>query len=189
MAKHDEVAEALGPTLSECTRAILDTVTMSDLFDCAAGDLVEQRGGIIPHTGDDEPTNADKRAYDVAFFDVLDAVLANLRVTWGGYYNTFKYVRKLHVHCDVIHPESHLVLAEPGDVFVLPNPVAAHILDVAEAHPDHYYTYTDEDGQTLIARAGLPTHKVWQPTDPDQLLRAGKKLGAAINAMRDEEPQ
>lgn len=185
--KHDEVAEALGPdTLSECTRALLECATMGDLFDCAAGDLVEQRGYTIPCTGDAAPSDDEKAAYDAAFFDVLDVVLANVRTTWGGYYHTLKWdppKHKLHIYCDVIHPESGEVLAEPGDVFVLPNPVVAHILAVAEAHPNHYYTYNDEDGQTGVWHAE-PAQ--WQPTDHNQLLRACRELTKALDTIRDE---
>lgn len=65
--------------------------------------------------------------------------------------HTSQVVRKLHIRCDVVHPETGEVLAEADDVFVLPNPVAEHILAVAKAHPHVYYVYTDEDGQTLIA--------------------------------------
>lgn len=43
---------------------------------------------------------------------------------------------KLHIHCDVIHPESGEVLAERGDVLLTHTPRAQHILDVARAH--HY---------------------------------------------------
>ena len=46
---------------------------------------------------------------------------------------------KLHIHCDVIHPESGEVLAEPHARFLLPDPRGEHILAVAEAHPYHYH--------------------------------------------------
>ena len=58
--------------------------------------------------------------------------------------------RTLFIYCDVIHPDSGEALAEPDDTFVLPNPVAAHILDVVNAHPHVYDVYTDEDGQTGV---------------------------------------
>lgn len=59
-------------------------------------------------------------------------------------------VRKLHIHCDVVHPESGEVLAGADDVFVLPNPVAEHILDVAGTYPECFEVHTDEDSQTGV---------------------------------------
>ena len=47
--------------------------------------------------------------------------------------------KKLHIHCDIVHPESGEVLAENRDKFLLPHPKAEHILDIAEAHPLHYH--------------------------------------------------
>ena len=77
------------PTLHNCVRAILDTITVGDLFDCAAGDLAEARGFFYPDP-DQELDEVTKHAYDQAFFDVLDEVMIELRNTWGGYNGTLK---------------------------------------------------------------------------------------------------
>lgn len=87
--KHDEVVAAVGTKwMAECVHELLDTVTMGDLFDCAAGDLAIARGATDYAVN--EPTDADKLAYDLAFFDVVDVVVAEMRSTWGGYYDTQK---------------------------------------------------------------------------------------------------
>lgn len=69
------------------------------------------------------------------------------------------HAKRLYIHCDVVHPESGEVLAEPDDVFVLPHPVAEHILDVAKAHPTHYDTVLDGLGSTHITPTTLATRR------------------------------
>jgi len=57
---------------------------------------------------------------------------------------------KLIVHCNVIYPDSGGVLALPDDVFVLPHPVAKHILTVAKDHPESYAVILDEHNNPNI---------------------------------------
>lgn len=58
--------------------------------------------------------------------------------------------KRLHIHCDVVHPESGEVLAEPDDELFTHTPRAQHVLDVAKAHPNHYAVILDECNNTNI---------------------------------------
>jgi len=88
-----EVAKVLGPVLDRCADILIETVTGGDLFDCAAGGVCEARGHTIPGL-EPNPSETDKVAYDIAFFDVMDAALDRMRDTWGGYYDTFKVIHE-----------------------------------------------------------------------------------------------
>lgn len=59
----------------------------------------------------------------------------------------------LFIHCDVIHPESGEVLAEPGGMLDAATPRAQRVLSVAEAYPCHYAITEFSDGTHISAEA------------------------------------
>jgi hypothetical protein len=61
----------------------------------------------------------------------------------------------LLIHCDVIHPDSGEVLAEKGDAFDIASPRAQLILSVVNAHVKHYFTYQDDNDNTVVAALTL----------------------------------
>jgi len=66
----------------------------------------------------------------------------------------------LYVHCDVVHPDSGEVLAEPSDMLDISSLRAQHILAVCKAHAGHYFTYNDVYGNTSITAKPLALR--WQ---------------------------
>ena len=85
---HDSVVKPIGQSwVDECTRALLESITVGDLFDVAAAELAEHRGF---RDDDEESDLATQYAYDVAFFDLLEATVEGLRRSWGGYSGTLK---------------------------------------------------------------------------------------------------
>lgn len=62
--------------------------------------------------------------------------------------------KRLHIHTDVIHPESGEVLAEPDDVLFTHTPRAQHVLAVAKANPDRYAVIRDERNNLNIGGVG-----------------------------------
>lgn len=64
--------------------------------------------------------------------------------------------KRLYIHCDVVHPESGEVLAEPDDVLFTHTPRAQHVLAVAKAHPEHYAVIHDEHGNPNVWEGSGP---------------------------------
>ena len=85
----EKCTEALGQRrIDECGQALHSLVTWGDLFDIVAGELTDRRG--VPYTFTLNPDEASQHAYDVAFFDLLEATVEHLRRTWGGYHGTLR---------------------------------------------------------------------------------------------------
>lgn len=57
----------------------------------------------------------------------------------------------LVIHCDIVHPESGEVLAEPGNNEInVQSPRGQQVLAVCKVYPEFYRCYLNDDGNTVI---------------------------------------
>jgi len=58
----------------------------------------------------------------------------------------------LFVQCDIVHPESGEVIAEPGKALNVSSPRAQHVLAVCEEYSQFYSICQDDDSDMIIIK-------------------------------------